>query len=93
MDKFFDVLIKVDTIDTSFYALEKFVLDEINQKTPESANRLECFFYLLWEQMTEARKMIYEISRERDKDEYIVFKYLEEENKALKKKLSEFPYA
>ena len=93
MRKIDDAYMKLDTVATCFYALEKFIDDATTEKTLEATNRLENFFYLLWEQVKEAQKDLSEAARMSSKETADTIKKLEAENESLKKKLSEFPYA
>lgn len=93
MNKLDDIYIKIETLDTCFHALENFISDATRDKTQEAINKLDYFFYLTWEQLTEIKKEFSEVYSNKAHETSAAIKKLEAENEALKKKLNEIPYA
>ena len=87
-----NIYMKIETIDTLFYALEKLIIEEGNQKSYETMCRLETFFYHVQEQFSEVKEEVKEAAKNHVKEKAATIKRLEAENETLKKKLSEFPY-
>ena len=92
MDKFDDLYIKLETIDACFYALEKFITEVSNSRVSADSNRLEAFFYVVWDQLTAAKEEAGEAAKEDAKQKCQYIKQLEAENKALKAKLEANPF-
>lgn len=87
------IYLKIDTLETCFYCLEDLINGYTAEKTLTEQNKLENFFYLLWDQLKEARTEIGEAARTAAKERCETIRKLEAENEALRKKLSEFPHA
>lgn len=81
MNKLDDIYMKIDTIETCFHAMEKFIDDATKERTQEATNRLENFFYLLWDQLKEAKEETLEASKAHSKETAKIIKRLESENK------------